>query len=493
MVLGSGDPSARVNIGLVGGGKGGSALLDLLLDWPAAQIAVVVDRRRDAPALEKAKAHGIPTAAHHLEVFAYPVDLVLEVTGSPAVLEDLLRAKPHGVEVIGAGGLHFFWNLLQERKAAEERLVQSERLRAFGQLVNGVAHDFSELLTVIVGRVQLLLRKEELEPDLARQFQVIEQAALDGAQTIQRIQQFASMRSPRPHVAVDLAELLEEVVEISRPRWRSEAEARGISYDIRIEAEPVPLIAGDPVELLEVFGNLVQNALEAMPQGGQVRLTAAKEGERVRVTVQDTGYGMSAEVRRRAFEPFFTTKGRQGTGLGLSVAWGIVRRHRGEITIDTEEGKGTTITLRFPVHAVAVEPEPIAPRSWSPRRGKILIIDDEPEVRAVLREFLEAQGHTVVEAADGPTGLARCEAERFDLVLTDLSMPRMSGLEVAAILKRRANLPVGLITGWGDQLDPAELTAKSVDFVLAKPFQLGEVLQCVGGALASAEESSSSR
>lgn len=495
MTLGSDERSARLRIGLVGGGKGGAALLDLILAWPAGEVTVVVDPRPDAPALERAKAHGLPTASHHLDVFAHPVDLVLEVTGRPAVLNDLLRAKPPSVEVIGAGSLRFFWDLLHDTitanrqlQVAQERLIQVERLRAFGQLAGGLANDFNNMLTAILGRTQLLLRLEELDPMLVRQLRVIEQAALEGARTVQQMQDFTRTRSPHPHVRVNLAETLDEVRELARPRWEQDAEAAGRAHDVRVEAEPVPPIAGDPAELREALTNLLLNALEAMPQGGTVRLTAAQEGDRVRVTVEDTGRGMSPEVRRRAFEPFFTTKGTRGTGLGLSVVWGIVQRHRGEITLDSEEGKGTMFTLRFPIRADAVAEEAPVSRPWSPRRGRILIIDDEPEVRAVLREFLHAQGHTVAEAADGPSGLARWEAEDFDLVLTDIAMPGMSGWEVAATLKRRSRRPVGFITGWVSQIDPAQLAASRVDFILAKPFQLDEILRCVAAALASSEE-----
>jgi len=490
MPLSSIESSDRVRIGLVGGGKGGSALFDLILNWPGGEVTVVVDPHPDAPAVGKAKAREIPTATHHLEVFSYPVDLVFEVTGQPAVLEDLLRRKPPSVEVIGAGSLRFFWDLFQRLKAAQEQILQSERLRAFGQLASVLANDFNNVLTAILGRTQLLLRQERLEPDLVRQLEVIEQAAIKGARTVQQIQEFSSPRPPRPHVRVALAPLLEEVRELTRSRWMNEAEGSISGYDVRVEAASVPPIAGDPAELLEAFTNLLLNALEAMPQGGQVRLTAARDGERVRVNVEDSGHGMSAEVRQRAFEPFFTTKGAHRTGLGLSVVWGIVERHGGKMTLDTEEGKGTTVTLWFPIREVAVKVAPVA-RFWSPRRGKILIIDDEPEVRAVLKEFLEAQGHTVVEAADGPTGLARCEAERVDLVLTDIAMPGMSGWEVAAALKSRRRLPIGVITGWAAQVDPAQTAAAGVDFIVAKPFQLDEVLRCVAEALASEGPSAS--
>lgn len=491
MPLSSLESSGRVRIGLVGGGKGGSALFDLILNWPGGEVTVVVDPHPDAPAVGKAKAREIPTATHHLEVFAYPVDLVFEVTGQPAVLEDLLRRKPPSVEVIGAGSLRFFWDLFQRLKAAQEQILQSERLRAFGQLASVLANDFNNVLTAILGRTQLLLRQERLEPDLVRQLEVIEQAAIKGARTVQQIQEFSSPRPPRPHVRVALAPLLEEVRELARSRWMNEAEGSISGHDVRVEAASVPPIAGDPAELLEAFTNLLLNALEAMPHGGQVRLTTARDGERVRVNVEDSGHGMSAEVRRRALEPFFTTKGAHRTGLGLSVVWGIVQRHGGEMRLDTEEGEGTTVTLWFPIREVAVEVEAPVARVWSPRRGKVLIIDDEPEVRAVLKEFLETQGHMVVEAADGPTGLARCEAERVDLVLTDIAMPGMSGWEVATTLKSRSRLPVGVITGWAAQVDPAQMAAAGVDFVLAKPFQLDEVLRCVAEALASGGPSAS--
>ncbi|MBI3078748.1 MAG: response regulator [Deltaproteobacteria bacterium] len=418
-----------------------------------------------------------------LALYLVLLPLVRQVYGRE-VQEETLRAYAGRLEQEVTERTRELQAALKVVEESQQRVVQGERLSAFGQLASGVAHDFNNLLAVILGRAQLLLRQQEIDPTLARQLRVIEQAALDGGQTIRRIQEFTRTRSPRRHVQVDLPQILRDAREFTRPRWENEALASGIAYDIRIEGGPVPLIAGDPAELREAFTNLLLNALEAMPQGGQVRLTAARDGGQVRVTVQDTGRGMSEEVREKAFEPFFTTKGPQGNGLGLSVVWGVVQRHDGEITLDSEEGKGTTFTLDFPIRAEAVKPEAPAARPAPPRGAKILIIDDEPEVRAVLRDFLEAQGHTAVEAADGPAGVARFEAERFDLVLTDLSMPGMSGWEVAATLKSRVQLPVGLITGWSDQLDPAKLAAKQVDFVLTKPFQLDEVLRCVAEALA---------
>ena len=431
--------SPQVTIGLVGGGKGGSAILDLILAWPKAKVAVVIDADSGAPALGKAKALGIATASHHLEVFAYPVELVLEVTGYPAVLKDLLDAKPPGIEVIGAGSLRFFWDLLEELKLTQEQISQTERLSAIGQLASGIAHDVNNLLATILGSTQLLLERRGRDPDLVRFLKLIKQAASDGARAIERIREFSRPGSSRHHVPVDLVQLLGEVREFTRPRWENEAQAAGIAYDIRIEAEPVPMISGDPAELREALINLLLNALEAMPRGGQVRLTAATEAKRVRVMIQDTGGGMSEEVRRRAFEPFFTTKGRRGSGLGLRVVWEIIQRHGGEITFATEEGKGTSFTLHFPIRSEAFEPEAPAPRPKFRRPAKILLIDDERAFRTALRQLLERQGHAVVE--------------------------------------------VGLITGCSNDLDPAKVAANRIEFVLAKPFQLDELLLCVAKSL----------
>jgi len=193
---------------------------------------------------------------------------------------------------------------------------------------------------------------------------------------------------------------------------------------------------------------------------------------------------MSDETRRRVFEPFFTTKGPKGTGLGLAVTWGIVARHGGTIDVESKLGAGTTFTVRLPVSRdvpAAEQPVVASPPPWAAR---ILVIDDEPAVRTVLADILSEHGYTVVQAGNGPEGLAECEAGRADLVLTDISMPGMSGWDVAAACRTRfPTLPVGIITGWGDQLDPALVERHRVQFVLAKPFMPNDVLREVGKVL----------
>jgi PAS domain S-box-containing protein len=361
-------------------------------------------------------------------------------------------------------------------EASQHQLVQAERLRALGEMAAGVAHDFNNLLAVVIGRAELL---EADAPDhVQRGLQVIRQAALDGAQTVRRIQEFTRTRRTRPFGRVDLGELLREVVELVRPRWQDEAQRGGITYEVGVEAGPVSPVAGLAEELREMFTNLLTNALDAMPTGGRFTFRLVADAAGVVVTAADTGHGMGEDTRRRVFEPFFTTKGPRGTGLGLAMVWGIVTRHGGSVEVQSTPGQGSTFTVRLPSGPPGPTEDPPREIRKPARAVRVLVIDDQPEVRRVLRDLLTAEGYTVLEAADGPEGLARCAVEPVDLMVSDLSMPGMSGWEVAAACQARCpQVPVGFITGWGDQLDPEQLHRARVRFVLAKPFTRTDVLR----------------
>jgi GAF domain-containing protein/DNA-binding response OmpR family regulator len=366
---------------------------------------------------------------------------------------------------------------------SQQQLVRSERLRALGEMAAGVAHDFNNVLSVILGRAELLLRRLD-DPKLRAWVEAVGQAARDGADTVRRIQEFTRTRTTRAFAPVDLGALLREVVELTRPRWEDEAQSRGVPYDVRVSGAGEAPVAGRPEELREVFINLVVNALEAMPAGGRCELALRRLDDAVEVDVIDTGCGMHEEVRQRVFEPFFTTKDQRGNGLGLALAWGIVTRHGGTIDVSSTVGQGTTFTVRLPLgqgFAGAEEPEMARPPL---RTARVLIVDDEPAVRGVLATMLAEAGLTVTEAASGREALGRCAEEPFDLLVSDLSMPGMSGWEVAAVCRERfPHLPVGLITGWGDQLDRGQLERHRVRFVIAKPFETTHVLHEIARAL----------
>ncbi len=371
---------------------------------------------------------------------------------------------------------------LEELRASQDRLVQTERLRALGEMASGVAHDFNNLLAVILGRVQLLLLRTE-DAELRRGLAIIECAAADAAHTVRRIQEFTRTRQTRVFEPVDLREIVREAVELTKGRWKDEAQVRGVTYVVSTDFGEARPIAGEAAELREVFTNLLLNAVDAMPDGGRIHLAVGQDDEAVVATVRDNGPGMPPEVRERVFEPFFTTKGPRSTGLGLSVAYGIVKRHGGRIEVESREGHGALFTVRLPRlegRRTPRLPDRPAPAASSARPARVLVIDDEASVRDLIVDVLQAAGHVALAAADGPSGLALERAGAPDLALIDLGLPGMSGWEVAARLRAsRPDLPLVLITGWGDRLNPTDLERSGICQVIAKPFQTTEVLRVV--------------
>ena len=367
---------------------------------------------------------------------------------------------------------------------SHQRIIRTERLRALGEMAGGVAHDFNNVLAVVVGRAQLLQRQIDA-PELLRQLKIIEHVAQDGAQTVRRIQEFARMRRTRPWQQVDVTEVVREVVEATRPRWSDHAQARGVAYEMHLDLAPVAPVTGDPAELRETFLNLLFNALDAMPQGGSLTFSTRVEGDRVVCVVADTGVGMSETVRQRCFEPFFTTKAEHGTGLGLSIAYGIVTRHGGEIEVWSRPGEGSRFTVRLPVGTSAPPPPPELPAPRAGRSARILVVEDEDAVRDVLVDVLGGQGHEVVACEDGTSALAQVGDRPFDLALVDLSMPGLSGWDVAKGLRAaQPEVPIALVTGWGDQIDFGEARARGIDYLMAKPFNVDDITRLVAGVLA---------
>jgi GAF domain-containing protein/ActR/RegA family two-component response regulator len=369
-----------------------------------------------------------------------------------------------------------------ELAAAQDQLVRTEKLRALGEMASGVAHDFNNLLASVLGRAQLLLRRVE-EPQLRQWLQVIEKSALDGAQTVRRLQEFTRIRRDQPMVPLDVAVMVRDALDLTQSRWREEPVSRGIVIEIRQDLQPVPRILGDASELREALTNLILNAVDAMPAGGTLGLATYAADDHVEIAVSDTGVGIPAEVREKIFDPFFTTKGPQGTGLGLSMTYGIVARHGGFVAVESEEGRGSTFRLSFPSAAtVETTPSPAdaQPASAPARELHCLVADDEESVRTVLADVIASAGHRVTMVAGGAEAIAHFRAQPFDVVVTDLAMPRVSGWQVARAVKQIApSVPVFLVTGFGVELSAEERRAHGVDLVLVKPLQIQEILDAL--------------
>jgi len=368
---------------------------------------------------------------------------------------------------------------MTEAKRLRERLSETEKLRALGELASGVAHDFNNLLGAILGRSQLL-RRQGMAPKVDSDLAVIEKAAQDGRETVRRIQEFSRTRRDKKFEPVDLCEILKDALEITKTRWKDDALLRKVSITPVFHESAGLRILGNASELREVFTNLILNAVDAMPQGGCLEVSCRAEGEKVIAQVKDTGVGMTEGVRQNIFDPFFTTKGASGMGLGMSVVYGIVTRHGGTIDVETALAKGTTFTLTFKTTHELQAPAAGFDGAALPqllRPGRILVVDDEPDVAEVVKEVLMMAGHAVDTAISGTVALQMIGLTAYDLVFTDLGMPDMSGWDVAEkINAAKPGLTVALVTGWGTSLDEADAAKRGVSAVVHKPFEIDELL-----------------
>ncbi|MCA1613768.1 MAG: response regulator [Acidobacteria bacterium] len=374
---------------------------------------------------------------------------------------------------------------IAEQERIREQFSQLEKMSALGELASGVAHDFNNTLAGILGRAQLLTRTSDPEK-IRKGLQIIIKTAEDGAKTVKRIQDFARQRRDHDFAALRVDQLLYDVKEMTRPRWKDRAEAENVYIRLVLRVESSACVLGDESELREVLVNMVFNAVDAMPRGGTLTLSTSEDAEGVQICVSDTGTGMSEEVRSRVFDPFFTTKGKAGMGLGLAVSFGIIHRHAGAFEVESQIGRGSSFKIRLPLAkgVVKVAPEAEAPAEQqqpAPRasaRARILVVDDEEHVRELLSDILHGEGYEAVTAGGGAEALALLKGGVFDAVFTDIGMPGMSGWELArAVRELDAELPLAVITGWGEVVGSDEQEAARVNWVVTKPFTLGRIVE----------------
>lgn len=379
---------------------------------------------------------------------------------------------------------------LEELKDSQQRVIQQERLRALGGMASGIAHDFNNALAAILGFSELLCQRPETLADkekTLRYLQMMNTAAHDAGNVVNRLREFYRHREDgEVFTPVNLNQVVQQAISFTQPKWKNQAEAKGITIHAVTELGKIPTITGSASDLREALTNLIFNAVDAMPQGGIITLRTHSENSHVILEVADTGMGMTEEVRQRCLEPFFTTKGDHGTGLGLSMVYGILQRHRGTIDIQTTPGRGTTFILSLPVKAesqAATETDS-TPRAIRPLR--VLLADDQDTVRQILCEYLVGDGHTVTTAANGSEGLEKFQSAEFDVVLLDRAMPGMSGDQVAAAIKQiKPEMPVILLTGFGNMMQASGEKPLGVDLVLAKPVTIAGLQSALASVVAS--------
>jgi signal transduction histidine kinase/CheY-like chemotaxis protein len=376
----------------------------------------------------------------------------------------------------------------------QHAVMQQERLRALGQMASGIGHDINNALSPIALHTESLLESEpNLSPRVRESLQTIQRAMEGIAQTVARMREFYRPRAAESaHLPVQINTVALQVIDVTHARWNDMPQKRGHVITVRTDlAADLPAIPGVESEIREALVNLVLNAVDAMPKGGTVtlrtKLLPAPQGAGyLEVSVADTGIGMNDEVRRRCMEPFFTTKGERGSGLGLASVYGVVRRHGAEIDIRSVQGRGTTVSLIFPVPIVPEAPAATTPprrAQAAPERLRLLLVDDDPLFLKSLGDLLESDGHMVTEASGGQQAIdafraAQQRREPYSAVVTDLGMPYVDGRRVAAAVKEASpTTPVILLTGWGQRLMSDDDFPPNIDRVLTKPPKLRELRQ----------------
>jgi PAS domain S-box-containing protein len=387
------------------------------------------------------------------------------------------------------GALEQAYNdLLQTQQA----VMQQERLRALGQMASGIAHDINNALTPATLYTETLLETEtNLSPMARESLTTIQRAIADIAHTVSRMKEFYRHQPEMAMLPIQLNPLVRQIVDLTRARWSDMPQQRGTVIEMRTDlTEDLPAVMGVESEIREALVNLVFNAVDAMPEGGSVtirtRLTDAPAGHAC-IEVTDTGVGMDEATRRRCLEPFFTTKGERGTGLGLPMVYGVAQRHGADLNIDSEVGRGTTVSVHFPVsEAIVAGPMPTPQKPYArPAQLRILVVDDDPLLLKSLQHTLETDGHVVIAANGGQAGIDAFHAaqQRGDLpslVITDLGMPHVDGRKLAAAVKAASpSTPVVLLTGWGHRLVAEGDIPDHVDQLLSKPPKLAELREAL--------------
>jgi CheY-like chemotaxis protein len=285
---------------------------------------------------------------------------------------------------------------------------------------------------------------------------------------------------------VDLAKIVRQAVSLTEPKWRSQAQAKGLTVEVATEITASPFVAGEESALREVLTNLIFNAVDAMPNGGRICMETGIEEKRAVIRVKDSGTGMSESVRQRCLEPFFSTKGEHGTGLGLSMVHGIIERHRGKLAIESTPGEGTTFIISLPLaeETMAVVAAPERALTKPEAALNVLIVDDEAPVLEVLSRYLRCDGHAVATAASGREALEKFRRNAFDLVVIDRAMPEMSGEQTAQQIKKmNRNTPVIMLTGFSG---PNGAPHSAVDELLHKPVTMDVLRETIGRVLHAA-------
>ena len=378
----------------------------------------------------------------------------------------------------------------------EQRLRQAQRLEAVGTLAGGIAHDFNNILTIIKGYTSLL-PIECARPERVREIaETIDRASIRGSELVNQLLAFAR-KSDGAFTSTALNHRVEEIASMLRPML-----PQNIAFELRLE-EGLPKIHADPGQVERVLINLATNARDAMPNGGKIIFSTSKvrgdeaplpsgqeSDQYICLRVADTGCGMDEATLQRVFEPFFTTKPRgKGTGLGMPVVYGLMQSHNGFVDVASEVGKGTSISLYFPIPTKPLAPQaeyvPDVPQSVEGVET-ILVVDDESDVRYFLEIILKAHGYQVLSARDADAALAMLPPPpgKVDLLLSDVGLPTIDGFELNQLVRKiYPGLKTILCSGFSDGSLKTKMAEQAIDGFIPKPYSGNALLQTIRSVL----------
>ncbi len=362
-------------------------------------------------------------------------------------------------------------------RKSSQQLANFETLAALADMTSGVAHDFNNILGGVIGRIQLMkLRcgEEAVHDDLEK----IEAQLLEGAETIKRLQTFTTSARPKETRVLDWSQVLNGYLQKDTNSWKGLATDKQVTVEFACRPDQVT-IEGHDGDLEMMVEKLIENAVEHAVDDSTVKVSLEEAGKYYRLTVSNVGEPVPDDIQGKLFYPFFTTKSSRGAGLGLAIVHGIAIRLGGKVDFTT-----TATETRFSVWLVRTERaddvSEITRRGTRGRELRILVVDDDEQIREVLADMLSIDGHHPTACPDGHSALKAFEQADFDLMITDLGMPGMSGLQLAGTVHRsKPDLPIAMITGWGTQLNQDEVAINGIKAVLPKPFRLGDIKKLV--------------
>jgi CheY-like chemotaxis protein len=347
-------------------------------------------------------------------------------------------------------------------------------MAALADMTTGVADELNNAIGGVIGRIQLL-REKLSDKDHQRDLALIEELITPTTDTVKRIQQFVSATQSKDFEATDLVRVVGEVVADTDCQWSEMADTRGVEVVISgCCGEAV--VSGFEPDLRLLLDKLLDNAVEHSPENGTVEVALVSNEKGYQLSVSDQGSGVPSIDRDRIFYPFFTTKQQRGAGMSLAIVHGVVVRHGGAVMVSDNEAHGAIFTIAFPHQVIVEDMSEITGKIRIPAKLRVLVVDDDEQIRKVLSDMIQMDGHETTMCCDAYAALEEVANGEYDLLITDLGMPGMSGLDLAGVVHERLpGLPVAMITGWGTQLNEEEVKTKGVKRILAKPFHLKDI------------------